>query len=106
MHGIERAGGSCSHFCSHHAAAVTGCARVERTQQQPRLPTRLTPPPPGPTTFRQRQRFIGTNPGIIVTRESLQVGGRRRTLTVVHRKESSTKPVPVVLVFHGSKQMG
>lgn len=41
---------------------------------------------------------------ITVTPESVEVGGRARTMTVVHRPRTAAGPVPVVLVFHGSMQ--
>ena len=43
-------------------------------------------------------------PEVIVSAESVDVAGRSRTLTVVHRKGSNAGKVPVVLVLHGSLQ--
>ncbi|MEV6171673.1 dienelactone hydrolase family protein [Streptomyces sp. NPDC051954] len=47
---------------------------------------------------------MSTLPEISVSAESLDVGGRRRTLTVVHRRQPGADKVPVVLVLHGSMQ--
>jgi polyhydroxybutyrate depolymerase len=45
---------------------------------------------------------MSTTSEVTATRESVEVGGRTRTMTVVdHRRPY---PVPVVLVFHGSMQ--
>ena len=41
---------------------------------------------------------------VTVSPESLEVGGRTRTMTVVHRTRTTPGPVPLVLVFHGSMQ--
>ena len=40
---------------------------------------------------------------VTVTRESVRVGGTTRTLTVVSPQDG-TRPLPVVLLFHGSNQ--
>lgn len=47
---------------------------------------------------------MSTTSEITVTPESVEVAGRTRTLTVVHRRRPDAGPVPVVLVFHGSMQ--
>jgi polyhydroxybutyrate depolymerase len=41
---------------------------------------------------------------VTVSRESVQVGGRTRTMTVVRHRQPGPGTVPVVLVFHGSMQ--
>jgi polyhydroxybutyrate depolymerase len=45
-----------------------------------------------------------TTSKVSVSRESVQVGDRTRTMTVVRHQEPSSGTVPVVLVFHGSMQ--
>jgi polyhydroxybutyrate depolymerase len=47
---------------------------------------------------------MSTLPEVIVSAESLDIAGRTRTLTVVHRRRSDAAKVPVVLVLHGSMQ--
>ena len=47
---------------------------------------------------------MSTLPEVIVSAESLDVAGRTRTLTVVHRPRSDAGKVPLVLVLHGSLQ--
>jgi polyhydroxybutyrate depolymerase len=47
---------------------------------------------------------MSATPEIMVSPESVDVAGRRRTLTVVHRRQKNPGTVPVVLVLHGSVQ--
>ena len=47
---------------------------------------------------------MSTLPEVIVSAESVDVAGRTRTLSVVHRQRSDAGKVPVVLVLHGSLQ--
>ena len=49
---------------------------------------------------------MSTAAEIVVSPESVDVDGHRRTLTVVHSAGPSTGAVPMVLVFHGSMQTG
>jgi polyhydroxybutyrate depolymerase len=45
-----------------------------------------------------------TTSQVSVSRESVQVGDRTRTMTVVRHQQPGSGTVPVVLVFHGSMQ--
>jgi polyhydroxybutyrate depolymerase len=49
---------------------------------------------------------MSTTPEVTASVESVQVGDRTRTMTVVRHQQPGSDPVPVVLVFHGSMQTG
>jgi dienelactone hydrolase len=49
---------------------------------------------------------MSTTSEVTASVESVQVGDRTRTMTVVRHQQPGSDPVPVVLVFHGSMQTG
>jgi polyhydroxybutyrate depolymerase len=59
---------------------------------------------PSLPAFSRTEVFMHTTSNVSVSRESVQVGDRIRTLTVVRQQQPGSGTVPVVLVFHGSMQ--
>jgi polyhydroxybutyrate depolymerase len=59
---------------------------------------------PSLPAFSRTEVFMSTTSKVSVSRESVQVGDRTRTMTVVRHQHPGSGTVPVVLVFHGSMQ--
>jgi polyhydroxybutyrate depolymerase len=59
---------------------------------------------PSLPAFSRTEVFMRTTSKVSVSRESVQVGDRTRTMTVVRHHQPGSGTVPVVLVFHGSMQ--